>query len=249
MKRLIDVTAGAAGLLVVSPIMALACLLIWLQDGALPFYVAPRVGLRGRIFRMVKLRTMVVRADRTGVDSTAASDPRITRLGRLIRRVKVDELGQLWNVLRGDMSLVGPRPQTPRDVALYTEAEQELMDVRPGVTDFASIVFADEGEILAGAADPDLRYNQVIRPWKSRLGIHYVRHQSTWLDLQLVMATLLNALWRRHALAWVASMLSATQAHPRLVGVARRRRPVEPTPPPGATQVVRGRAPTVSSSS
>jgi len=97
---------------------------------------------------MVKLRSMVVRADRTGVDSTAGNDPRITIVGRLIRKLKLDELSQLWNVLKGDMSLVGPRPNVPREVALYTKEEDHLLDVRPGITDISSIVFADEGEIL-----------------------------------------------------------------------------------------------------
>src|SRR5258706_5403767 len=157
---------------------------------------------------MVKLRAMVVRADRTGVDSTAQGDPRITRVGRVLRRFKLDECTQLWNVLRGDMSIVGPRPQVGRDVGLYTAVERHLLDVPPGITDFASIVFADEGAILEGSTDPDLLYNQIIRPWKSRLGLHYIAHRSLWLDIRLVAATVLIALSRRRALAWVAEMLT-----------------------------------------
>src|SRR5207247_4709716 len=103
----------------------------------------------------------------------------------LIRRYKLDELAQLWNVLKGDMSLVGPRPQVQRDVNLYTEEEYHLFDVKPGITDFSSIVFSDEGDILKGSSNPDLRYNQLIRPWKSRLGLFYARHHNFWIDLKL----------------------------------------------------------------
>jgi len=105
---------------------------------------------------MIKLRSMIWGADKTGVDSTAARDSRITWVGHIVRRYKLDELSQLWNVLQGDMSMVGPRPQVPRDVAIYTDREQELLTVKPGITDISSIVFADEGEILKDSEDPDL---------------------------------------------------------------------------------------------
>ena len=118
---------------------------------------------------------MIVKADQTGVDSTAGDDKRITPIGRLVRKLKLDELSQLWNVLKGDMSLVGPRPNVPREVALYTSDENKLLEIRPGITDLSSIIFADEGDILHGAEDPDLRYHQIIRPWKSRLGLLYVK--------------------------------------------------------------------------
>lgn len=240
-KRLIDVAVSTTGLLLASPVLLLVCLAIWLEDRSNPFYVAPRVGRGGTIFRMVKLRSMVVNADRTGVDSTAGDDPRITRVGGLIRRFKLDEVSQLWNVLKGDMSLVGPRPNVERDVRLYTEVERGLLSIRPGITDFASVVFADEGDILDGADDPDLKYNQVIRPWKSRLGLHYVARGSILLDLELVAATLLNAVSRRTALLWVASVLARTGADDGVVQVARRMAPLEPAPPPGAVDVVTSR--------
>ena len=194
---------------------------------------------------MVKLRSMTVRADRTGVDSTAQDDPRITRVGRVLRRFKLDEGSQLWNVLRGDMSMVGPRPQVARDVRLYTAVERHLLDAPPGITDFASIVFADEGAVLEGSTDPDLLYNQIIRPWKSRLGLHYIAHQSLWLDIRLMAATLLAALSRPRALAWVADMLTETGADPELTAVARRDSPLFADAPPGATEVVQSRAPAV----
>jgi lipopolysaccharide/colanic/teichoic acid biosynthesis glycosyltransferase len=245
LKRAMDVAASGVGLLLAAPFLLIACLSIWLEDRHSPFYVASRVGRSGRPFRMVKLRSMTVRADRTGVDSTAQDDPRITRVGRVLRRFKLDECSQLWNVLRGDMSMVGPRPQVARDVRLYTAVERHLLDAPPGITDFASIVFADEGAILEGSDDPDLRYNQIIRPWKSRLGLHYIAHCSLWLDIRLMAATLLAALSRRRALVWVADMLTATGADPVLTAVARRDAPLAAAAPPGATEVVQSREPAV----
>ena len=193
--------------------------------------------------RITKRTQSGVDADRTGVASTAKGDPRITGIGHFIRRFKLDEVFQLWNVLAGDMSLVGPRPQVDQDVQLYTESERGLLECRPGITDFASIVFADEGAILDGAPDPDLRYNQVIRPWKSRLGLHYIAHRSLQLDLGLILATLLNAVSRRHALATVAAMLEKSAADPALIAVARRDEKLEAAPPPGATEIVVSRVP------
>jgi len=241
-KRLMDVVLSALGLLASSPVLGVTLFLVWYHDRHSPFYVPSRVGRGGQPFRMIKLRSMVVQADRTGVDSTSAGDARITPVGRFIRRFKLDELSQLWNVLRGDMSLVGPRPQVERDARLYTEVERHLLDVAPGITDFASIVFADEGDILDGAADPDLRYNQVIRPWKSRLGLHYIATRSLWLDVRLVFATALNSARRPTALRWVAELLEETGADTQLVRIARRGETLEPFPPPGATEIVQSRS-------
>ena len=134
MKRLLDLTAAAAGLLLLSPLLVPVAIAIWLQDFHSPFYVANRTGRGERPFRMVKFRSMVVRADRTGVDSTSGDDPRITALGRWIRRTKLDEVPQLWNVLRGEMSLVGPRPEEEAVVALYDERQRARLAVKPGVT-------------------------------------------------------------------------------------------------------------------
>jgi lipopolysaccharide/colanic/teichoic acid biosynthesis glycosyltransferase len=187
---------------------------------------------------MVKLRSMKVLADATGVMSTAGDDPRVTAVGRFVRRWKLDELPQLWNVLRGDMSLVGPRPQVLPDVALYTEDEKRMLTARPGITDLASIVFADEGEILQGAPDPDLRYQQVIRPWKSRLALLYVdRRPSILTDLRLVWLTLVNAVRRDRALVGVAEIVRRLGGGDELARVALRTEPPPPAPPPGASAV------------
>src|SRR5207248_2883956 len=134
-KRLFDVTLSASALLALSPVLAVLAAAVWVQDRRSPFYVAPRVGRGGAIFRMVKLRSMVVGADKAGVASTGATDPRVTRVGQFIRRYKLDELPQLWNVLKGDMSLIGPRPNVPSEVDKYTGEERRMLQVRPGVTD------------------------------------------------------------------------------------------------------------------
>lgn len=242
MKRALDLVAAACGLAVGSLLLIPAMFLVWLQDWHSPFYIASRVGRGGEPFRMVKLRSMRILADRTGVASTAGDDPRITRIGKFVRHYKLDELPQLWNVLRGDMSLVGPRPNVAVEVALYTEEEQALLSVRPGITDIASIVFSDEGDILHGSSDPDLRYNQVIRPWKSQMGLIYVQNVgSVWLDLRLIALTVLGAVNRRRALASVSRMLGELGAGGELRQVALREAPLREAPPPGAREVVQSR--------
>ena len=237
-KRTFDVAVSATALLMLSPLLVLVTLAVWLQDFHSPFYIPLRAARGGGTFRMVKFRSMTVGADRTGVDSTSASDSRITPIGRLIRAGKLDELVQLWNVLLGHMSIVGPRPQVMREVALYTEEEQGLLAVAPGITDLASIVFADEGEILRDKDDPDLAYHQLIRPWKSRLGLLYVRHSSIWLDVECVVLTAIALMSRPAALRGVARVLQRLGAEGTLIQVARRNGPLLPAPPPGTDAIV-----------
>ncbi|RMF12117.1 MAG: sugar transferase [Candidatus Dadabacteria bacterium] len=241
MKRLLDIAVSSVGLIAASPVLVPTMIAIWLQDFHSPFYVAPRVGRGERPFRMYKFRSMVVNADSTGVDSTSARDPRITRVGHFVRRYKLDELPQLYNVLKGDMSLVGPRPNVERETRLYTDEEKRLLSVRPGITDFASIVFSDEGDILSEHDDPDLAYNQLIRPWKSRLGLFYVDHASLAVDLRLILLTAVAILSRERALDGVVALLERLGADEELIRVARRTEPLVPTPPPGATEVVTSR--------
>lgn len=238
LKRAIDVVLSALGLLAASPVLLPTMLLVWLQDYHSPFYIANRVGLRGRPFRMVKLRSMVVNADRSGVDSTSANDRRITAVGHFIRRFKLDELSQLWNVLTGDMSLVGPRPNVQSEVGRYTEEESGLLEARPGVTDISSIVFSDEGNILADSADPDLDYNRLIRPWKSRMGLLYIEKQSLAVDLALIGLTALAIVSKQRALALLTRLLRALDAPDELIEVAARQRALLPHPPPGAERPV-----------
>jgi len=240
MKRGFDFLAALFGLGLLSPLLGLIALAVWLEDGRSPWFRGVRIGRRGRKFRMVKFRTMVPDAWKSGVYSTAWGDARITRVGRLLRRAKLDELPQLWNVLRGDMSLVGPRPQVETEAARYTCEERRLFEVRPGITDLASIVFSDEGEILAGSADPDLRYGCVIRPWKSRLALLYLERRSFAADFQVLGLTLVALLSREKALAGIERMLAGWNADPLLLRMARRREPLLAWPPPGSAAVSGG---------
>jgi len=237
-KRAFDIAAALCGLILLLPLLVLIAMVVFLEDRRSPWFRGVRVGRRGRRFRMIKFRTMLPDAWKSGVSSTALGDRRITGVGKLLRRAKLDELPQLWNVLIGDMSLVGPRPQVEPDAALYTIEEHRLFDVRPGVTDLASLVFADEGEILTGAADPDLLYNQRIRPWKSRLGLLYVERRTFAGDFKILFLTLLAAVSRKRALAAVAHMLDSWNADPLLRRMAFRREPMLAWPPPGAQHVV-----------
>jgi len=242
MKRSFDIIAAILGLLLLSPILFIFSILVWLQDGQSPFYVPCRVGRGKKLYRMYKLRSMVVRADASKVDSTANNDPRITGVGRTIRRYKIDEIPQLWNVLMGDMSLVGPRPNVERETNLYTKDEEQLLSVRPGITDISSIVFADEGQILEGKSDPDLTYNQIIRPYKSRLGLLYISNAGLLLDLKLIVLTLLNSINRRAALDQLSIIVCQLGAPKQLVQVACRLTPLEPAPPPGSLEIVQRRS-------
>lgn len=241
MKRLFDVLISLGGLILTAPLLIPVCVLIWSQDFTSPFYIAPRVGKNSKIFKMVKLRSMVNNADKSGVDSTGANDKRITPIGKFVRSYKLDELAQLWNVLKGEMSLVGPRPNVQREVNLYTEVELGLLSVRPGITDISSIVFSDEGKILKDSQDPDLDYNQLIRPWKSRLGLFYVENSSLALDLKLIFLTIVAIISREKALAGVQNILDDLGADEKLKTVARRQEQLTPCPPPGAREVVMSR--------
>jgi lipopolysaccharide/colanic/teichoic acid biosynthesis glycosyltransferase len=234
----LDLVVSGGALLLLSPLLLMVAVAVWLQDFRSPFYVAPRVARGGGTFPMVKFRSMTIGADRTGVDSTSVNDSRITPVGRFVRAYKLDELTQLWNVFKGDMSLVGPRPQVMREVDLYTVVERELLTVKPGITDLSSIVFADEGDILKDETDPDLAYGQLIRPWKSRLGLLYVHNASVRLDLELMTLTVIALISRERALTAIQRVLDVLGADDMTRQVARRERPLEPYPPPGAVAPV-----------
>ena len=190
---------------------------------------------------MIKLRSMIVNADRSGVDSTSADDQRITKIGHFIRKFKLDELMQLVNVFAGSMSMVGPRPNVKRETDLYTNVERKLLSVKPGITDFSSIVFSDEGEILEGKKDPDLAYNQLIRPGKSLLGLFYIENLTLLLDIKLCFFTAIAIFSRERALQMVCKSLSALKADDELIKLASRQHPLVPNAPPGASKVVSNR--------
>lgn len=181
---------------------------------------------------------MVVGADKTGVDSTSSNDRRITAVGRFIRKYKIDEIPSIFNIVEGNMSFVGPRPNVERETNLYTDRERVLLSVRPGITDFSSIVFANEGEILSDSQDPDLDYNQLIRPWKSRLGLFYVENRTLLLDIKLILITVLALLSKRRALRAISRLLEKLGAPDDLVSIALREQELVPTPPPGAADIV-----------
>ena len=241
LKRGVDILLSLLGLILASPILIPVMFLVWKQDRHSPFYVAERMGKNEKPFKMVKLRSMIKNADAQGIDSTSATDMRITPVGHFIRSYKLDELTQLWNVLKGDMSLVGPRPNVKRETDLYTSQEKVLLSVKPGITDFASIVFSDEGEILADKAEPDIAYNQLIRPGKSRLGLFYIQKKNLLVDLSLILFTALAIVSKQRALKAVAGLLKILRAPQELLDIASREKPLTPQPPPGSTQVVTSR--------
>jgi len=189
-KRAFDIVCSAAGLMVLSPLLLLLSGLIVAQDGGGPIFTQARVGRMGRPFRMFKFRTMVRNAERRGLQLTVGADPRITAVGRWLRRLKLDEVPQLLNVLRGEMSLVGPRPEVPVYVDKYTPEQRRVLALTPGITDPASIAYANESELLAKSADPEHTYVHVIVPDKIRLNLEYAESANAWSDVQVIFGTL-----------------------------------------------------------
>jgi lipopolysaccharide/colanic/teichoic acid biosynthesis glycosyltransferase len=190
LKRAMDITASAIGLLLLSPLLLGVALWVKLDSPGPVFFRQERVGRHGRPFRIHKFRTMVADAPQRGAQITVGADARITRAGQWLRGRKLDELPQLIDVLQGTMSLVGPRPEVPRYVALYpADVRAEVLSVRPGITDLASIEFRRENELLAAAADPEREYVQVVMPQKLEYARAYVQQASLLGDLQLIWRT------------------------------------------------------------
>jgi len=238
LKRSFDLLFASVVLIISAPILGWALWRVWSYDHKNPIYHAPRVGHKGHDFSMTKIRSMYIGADKSGLASTASSDGRITPVGHLIRRWKLDELSQFWNVLKGEMSVVGPRPQIRSGgVDRYTNEELRLIEVRPGITDVSSIVFSDEGEILAKFDDPDLAYETLIRPWKSRLGLFYIDNRTFSMDLWLVWITLLAVFSRSRALVQLQELLEKFGASSELRAIARRDAPLVTAAPPGAKSI------------
>lgn len=188
-KRSFDAALSTVGLVLISPILLTVAAAIKLTSTGPVFYRGTRVGLNGQPFSMLKFRTMVTDADKIGGSSTPEDDPRVTSVGKKLRRYKLDELPQLLNVLKGEMSFVGPRPQVQWAVDLYTPEERAILAVRPGITDEASLKFSNEAEILKGSADPDKAYIELIHPEKMRLSLEYVRNRSFSQDLSIIGRT------------------------------------------------------------
>jgi lipopolysaccharide/colanic/teichoic acid biosynthesis glycosyltransferase len=194
-KRLTDIGVATVILLLLGPLFALVGLLLKLTSPGPVFYLQDRVGKAGTYFKLVKFRTMRADAETQGPSITASGDPRIFPFGRILRSMKIDELPQLWNILKGDMSLVGPRPEVPIYVETYTAAQREVLSVRPGITDPASILYRHEEELLGTQADPEGYYRQILLPHKLSLNLEYIRHISFGHDLSLLGKTFVALLF------------------------------------------------------
>jgi lipopolysaccharide/colanic/teichoic acid biosynthesis glycosyltransferase len=188
-KRLFDAVVAAVGLLLLSPLFALIALLVKSTSTGPVFFRHERMGRGFRPFGVLKFRTMVQDAPQLGGPITFGEDPRITGIGRFLRKTKLDEIPQLLNVLRGDMSLVGPRPEVRRYVEMFRDDYSTILQVRPGITDLASLKYHDEQRVLGAAADPEQEYVDVVLPEKIRLAKQYVVGQSLRLDLRIILGT------------------------------------------------------------
>lgn len=241
-KRTLDVGLALVAAILTFPLLLIAATAVWAQDHSNPFYVSHRIGRHGVPFRFIKVRTMRVDAASSRVDTTVANDPRLLQRVTWIRASKLDELPQFWHVLAGSMTLVGPRPNVPRETALYSSEENILLQFKPGITDISSIVFSDLAQIVAGAPDANIAYNQLVRPWKSRLGLFYVRQRSLALDLQLLFYTFTNAFARDWTLTRLADIVKSAGGSQQLCELVRRRAALTPSAPPGLADIVNSRS-------
>jgi len=189
-KRLFDLVAAFTVLILLFPLLVLIAIAIKLDSPGPVFFRGQRVGRDGHLFRIYKFRTMTLDAAQRGPGITAAGDPRITRIGRTLRQLKLDELAQLVNVVRGEMSLVGPRPEDPRYVALYTPEQRRVLSIRPGITSLASLRFHHEEKVLQGE-DWERTYREDVLPTKLQIELDYLEHRSVWRDLGIIAQTVL----------------------------------------------------------
>ncbi|RIH84451.1 sugar transferase [Calidithermus roseus] len=194
-KRLFDLAAATLGIILLLPLFLLLALLIKLDDWGPVFFRQERVGYRGKPFRIWKFRSMVVNAPKLGGVLTVGRDPRITRVGYWLRKFKLDELPQLFNVFLGEMSFVGPRPEVAKYVALYTPDQRRVLELVPGITDLASIKYRNESEVLAKSPDPERTYIEEVMPEKIRINLEYACQASIGSDLMVILQTLVR-LWR-----------------------------------------------------
>ena len=219
-KRTFDILAAGAGLVLLTPLLGLLAFLVKRDDGGPVFFRQERVGYRGRPFRIWKFRTMVRDAAARGLPLTVESDSRVTRIGGWLRRSKLDELPQLFNVLVGEMSLVGPRPEVPCYVASYSAEQRRVLELVPGVTDVASIRYVAESALLAESLDPEHVYVSEIVPDKIRLNLAYAAHATVWSDVWVILATLHRLFWSRDG-----------SARRTVASLARRRTVASPAEP------------------
>jgi len=237
MKRLIDFFISFLSLVLLFPLFIIIGILIKVDSVGPIFFLQNRVGYKCVIFKIIKFRTMYINSENTG-KLTYYKDIRVTNFGSFLRRYKIDELPQLINVLVGEISLVGPRPNVKSEVDLYTNVEKKLLSIKPGITDFSSLVFSDEEKILKDKKKIYLAYNQLLRPWKSRLGLIYIKHKSILLDLELMIFTLVALISKPTALKWVVKKLEKFNVDQKIIEVAKRDKELKPFPPPGTNKIV-----------
>ncbi|MDO5518753.1 MAG: sugar transferase [Clostridium sp.] len=193
-KRLFDILASGIGIIILSPVLIIIALRIKTGSDGPVFFKQVRVGKGGEEFKILKFRTMVVDAEKLGRQITVGADSRITKVGAFLRKYKLDELPQLFNVFKGDMSLVGPRPEVPRYVNMYNDEQRKVLDVKPGITDLASIRYRDENELLGQAENPDEFYINTIMPDKLALNVEYINKSNLFLDIYIIIKTILKCI-------------------------------------------------------
>lgn len=192
LKRIFDFSASFLGIVILSPLFFVVSILILITSKGGIFFIQERVGKNGKTFKILKFRSMVTDAEKKGMQITTDQDNRITKIGKIIRKTKIDELPQLFNVLAGNMSFVGPRPEVPKYVELYTEEQRKVLSVKPGITDLASIEFRNENDMLKEQEDPEKKYIEEIMPAKLELNLKYLEKKSFFYDIKLIFKTL----WR-----------------------------------------------------
>ena len=190
MIRLLDIIFSTLGIIILLPLFLIICLIIKADSKGGCFFIQERIGEGGKPFGILKFRTMRCGADADGLLTIGTHDRRITRVGSFLRKTKIDELPQLWNVLKGEMSIVGPRPEVEKYVLLYTEEQRRVLSVRPGITDYASIEYVNENEILSQASDPDRAYIEKVMPHKIKLSMRYLEHYCVSEYLKIIFLTL-----------------------------------------------------------
>lgn len=192
MKRLFDILSSAIAFILLSPLLIVLAVAIIIDSKGGVFYKQKRIGKNGKAFMLYKFRSMRTGADRKGLITVGSNDDRTTKVGRFIRKYKLDELPQLINILKNEMSVVGPRPEVEKYVQLYTAEQRKVLSVKPGLTDLASLAYINENEILGRAKDPEKTYVEQIMPAKLRLNLEYIEERSFWFDLQIIAKTLMR---------------------------------------------------------
>ncbi|MDB6027487.1 MAG: sugar transferase [Verrucomicrobiales bacterium] len=190
LKRIYDLTFSLIGLILLGPCLMFLALAIRLSDGGPAFFRQRRIGLKGKPFKILKFRTMIVDAEKQGLSITRDGDSRVTNIGRFLRKTKLDELPQLWNVFKGEMSLVGPRPEVPRYVECYTPEQSEVLQLKPGITDLATLAFRNEEDLLSRASNVEAFYVSYCLPEKISLNLEYAKRANLWEDTKIILQTL-----------------------------------------------------------